>query len=328
MSRGDVLKYLVILALLIVVPPVLPKEYFRYLIFLSCVFAILALSADIIISGAGLLTFGHQAFFGIGAYTSGALNFYQGVEPLVGFLAAFVVSGVSGILFGYICLRRLRAVYLAIATFGLGAVVFLIARNWYQFTGGLTGLRGLDYPSLFGFEINSELRFCYLGLALLLLTSYFIYRLWHSRLGRAIIALRENEELARSKGVSPIFYYTVAFSIACAFAGLSGALYVHEMAVVNPMLFQFNYMIIIFIAVLVGGKGRLPGPIIGATIYVCLTEFLRFAENLRYALMGVILLIVVTFMPSGVYPFLLSQAHSFTNFIKQWLRRKGYGTNP
>lgn len=321
--RGNGLKYGIILALAIVAPFVLTSDYHRYLLFLICIFAILALSADIIFGGMRQFTFGHQAFFGIGAYTSGKLALSLGVTPLLGFLAAFVLSGVVGLIVGYVCLRRLRTMYLAITTFGLGAMLFLIARNWHEFTGGLTGLGGLPVPRLFGFEFRTDFSQYYLALALLLITLYLLQRLWHSRVGRAIIALRENEAVAMSIGVSPTFYYTLGFSIACALAGLSGAVYVHSIAVVNPMLFHFQYMIIILICVLVGGMGRLPGPVLGAIFYVLVSELLRFSEQLRFMVLGIILLIFIIFMPRGIYPSLVLLWAHFTNFIKrQWLRRE------
>ena len=321
--RGNGLKYGIILALALVAPIVLTSDYHRYLLLLCCVFAILALSADIIFGGMRQFTFGHQAFFGIGAYTSGKLALSLGVTPLLGFLAAFVLSGAAGLLVGYICLRRLRAMYLAITTFGLGAMLFLVARNWFEFTGGLTGLAGLPVPRLFGFEFRTDFSYYYLALALLLLTIYLIHRLWRSRMGRAITALRENEAVAVSIGVSPTFYYTLGFSIACALAGVAGALYVHSIAVVNPMLFHFQYMLIILICVLVGGMGRLPGPVLGAIIYVWVSELLRFSEQLRFMVLGIILLIFIIFMPRGVYPSLILLWGYLTNFIKrQRLRRE------
>lgn len=321
--RGKGLKYGIILTLAIGAPFVLTTDYERYLLFLICVFGILALSGDIIFGWMGQFTFGHQAFFGIGAYTSGILALSLGVTPLLGFLGAFVLSGIAGLLIGYVCLRRLRGVYLAIVTYGFGAMLFLIGRNWYEVTGGCTGLSGLPVPSLFGFEFRTEFSQYYLALALLLITIYLMYRLWRSRAGRAIIALREHEAVARSIGVSPTLYYTLGFSLASALAGLSGALYVHSITVVNPMLFGFTYMIIILICVLTGGKGTLLGPVVGAIFYVLVSEGLRFSEELRYMIFGIILLVFIIFMPRGIYPSLILLWGRLKKFTKrQQVRRE------
>jgi len=315
--KSNILKYGIILAIAIIAPLVLTSDYHRYLLFLCCVFAILALSADIIFGGMGQNTFGHQAFFGIGAYASAKLALSLGMTPLLGFVAAFVVCSVVGAFIGYVCLRRLRGMYLAITTFGLGAILFLIARNWYQFTGGLTGIAGLPVPRLFGFEFHSEFSQYYLALALLLLTIYLIRRLWRSRVGRAVISLREDEPVAMSIGISPTFYYTLMFALGCGIAGVSGALYVHSLTVVNPMLFHFQYMLIILIAMFVGGMGTLAGPVLGAIVYVWVSEWLRFSEALRFMILGIILLIFIIFMPRGIYPSLVSLWGRLANWIRR-----------
>ena len=302
MMRGSNLKYLILLGLAIAVPLFLTNSYHRHLLFMCCVYAMLALSADVIFGGMGQFTFGHQAFFGIGAYTSGKLSLSLGMTPLLAFLSAFILSSVFGLVIGYVCMRRLRTMYLALVTFGLGAMLYLIARNWHSFTGGLTGLGGIPVPRFFGFEFRTEFSYYYLSLSILILIIYFLHRLWRSRMGRAIAALRENEDLSRSIGVRPTYYYTLAFAIACGLAGLSGAVYVHSMAVVSPGLFHFQYMIIILISVLVGGMGTLPGPVIGAIVYVWMSEVLRFSDEFRFMIVGTILLLFVIFMPRGIYP--------------------------
>jgi branched-chain amino acid transport system permease protein len=264
----------------------------------------------------GQVTLGHQVFFGLGAYTSALATMRLGVSVWVGFIGATALAGVCGLMVGYICLKRLRAMGLAIVTFALGSILWLVARNWYNLTGGSSGLRNLAKPKLFGSELSSEISYYYLSLAVLVLVIYFLARAWKSRMGRACISLRENEPLAISIGVSALKYYTLWFGIACSIAGLAGALYAHHLTVVNPMLFGMPYMVALLIIVLLGGMGTSGGPVLGAIVYMWASELLRFNEELRLAFFGAIVLVFVIFMPKGIYPALVLLWVKFINFLK------------
>jgi branched-chain amino acid transport system permease protein len=301
----------------VVIPFLLSGNYHRELLVLCCIFATLGLSMDIIYGRMGQVTLGHQSFFGIGAYTSALLTMKLGVSVWVGFLGAAALSGVFGLIVGYICLRRLRAMALAIVTFALGSILYLVARNWYDVTGGSSGLRNLPKPILFGFEFSSEISYYYLSMAVLMFVMYFLSRAWKSRAGRACVSLRENEPLARSIGVSPLFYHTLWFGIACSMAGLAGAVYAHHLTVVNPMLFGMSYMLALIIILLLGGVGTSGGPVLGAIVYIWGSELLRFNEELRLAFFGAILLIFIIFMPKGIYSFLDSVFGKLVNLSKE-----------
>jgi branched-chain amino acid transport system permease protein len=303
---------LVLLAIALVAPFILRGSYQRELLVLCAIFGMVALSLDIIVGQAGQISFGHQAFFGIGAYASALVTLRLALPVWFGFLVAVAVAGIAGLFIGYICLRRLRAMTLAIVTFGLGIMLELIARNWHHLTGGSSGLTSLPAPRLLGIEFNSEISYYYLALVLLLVAMYFLARLSPSRTGRAITSLCRNESLASSVGVPPLKYYTLAFTIACALAGLSGALYAHHLTVVNPALFSLRYLIIMYIMVLIGGTRTLGGSVLGAVIYVCVSELLRFNEQLSLALLGLFLLTVIIFAPHGVYPPLKRLVGRFT----------------
>ena len=280
------------------------------------IFVILALSLDIIIGHMGQLSLGHAAFFGIGAYTSGLLAVRLGLPVWLGFLAAIVSTGAIGTFIGYVSLRRLRGMYLAVVTFGFGAILWLVARQWHDVTGGMSGLTGIPppritIPFLPKIEFSSDLSYYYLVLALLLFTIYFISRLLRSRFGRALRAVREHEDLASSIGVDPFRHYLIAFTLATALAGFAGAIYAHYLQVVNPMLLGTYYMFILLIMVIVGGAGTLWGPVFGAAFFVWVGELMRFSEELRYLFFGIILLVCILFMPQGLFPFLASLWNRF-----------------
>ncbi len=292
-----------VLGVALLVPLVLfTNSYNRGLLVLIVIYAIGGLSLDYIMGEMGQFSFGHAAFWGFGAYVSAKLALDLGISPWIGFLAAPVAAGLVGLLIGYIALRRTRGLELAIVTLGFGVLAWTVALRWRSVTGGPSGLRQVPPPSLFGWEIRSELAYYYLALLLLLGVVFILSRMRESRFGRAVRSIHENEDLAKSIGVSATKYYVFAFSFACALVGFSGALYAHHFRFVNPNLLGLQYMFIFLIVVLVGGTGTLWGPVLGATIFVLVSEWLRALQEYRFLIFGVVLLLVVLFMPRGVYP--------------------------
>ena len=278
------------------------NAYNRGLLVLIVIYAIGGLSLDYIMGEMGQFSFGHAAFWGFGAYVSAKLALDLGISPWIGYMAAPLAAGLVGLLIGYIALRRTRGLELAIVTLGFGVLAWTVALRWRPVTGGPSGLRQVPPPSIFGWEIRSELAYYYFALLLLLGVVFLLSRLRKSRFGRAVRSIHENEDLARSIGVSATKYYVLAFSFACALVGFSGALYAHHFRFVNPNLLGLSYMFIFLITVLVGGIGTLWGPVLGAAVFVLVSEWLRALQEYRFVIFGVVLLLVVLFMPSGVFP--------------------------
>lgn len=294
---------MVILAVALVAPLVLfTNAYNRGLLVLIVIYAVGGLSLDYIMGEMGQFSFGHAAFWGFGAYVSAKLALDLGISPWIGFLAAPLASGLVGLVIGYIALRRTRQLELAIVTLGFGVLAWTVALRWRPVTGGPSGLRQVPPPSIAGWEIRSELAYYYFAVLLLLLVVFLLSRLRQSRFGRAVRSIHENEDLAKSIGVPATKYYVYAFTFACALVGFSGAMYAHHFRFVNPNLLGLQYMFIFLIAVLVGGTGTLWGPVLGATIFVLVSEQLRALQEYRFVIFGLVLLFVVLFMPRGVFP--------------------------
>jgi len=293
-----------LLLLLVAMVPlfVFTNTYNRGLLVLIVIYAIAGLSLDYIMGEMGQFSFGHAAFWGFGAYVSAKLALDLGISPWIGFLAAPTAAGLVGLLIGYIALRRTRGLELAIVTLGFGVLAWTVALRWRPVTGGPSGLRQVPPPSLFGWEIRSELAYFYFALLLLLGIVFLLSRLRTSRFGRGVRSIHENEDLAKSVGVAATKYYVMAFSFACALVGFSGALYAHHFRFVNPNLLGLDYMFIFLIVVLVGGRGTLWGPVLGSAIFVLVSEWLRALQEYRFVIFGVVLLLVVLFMPIGVFP--------------------------
>lgn len=318
--------YLVLLVLAIVAPLILRDAYLRHLLVMSGIFAILALSLDIIMGYMGQFSFGHMAFFGVGGYASALLSLRLGLPVWLTMPLSAVIAGAFGLFVAYIALRRTRAMYLAIITLSFGIILWLIVVEWYEFTKGMTGLTGIPFlviriPFVPEIAFRSELSYYYLVLTLVLFTMYFISRLLRSRFGRSLISLRENEALGSSIGIDAFRHFVLAFTLATALAGLAGATYAHYMRIVTPAMFELSYMFMMLVMVIVGGTRALGGPVLGAIIFVFVPELLRIAAELRLILFGAVLLVCIVFMPQGVYGGLVSLWNSLI-VQRDWAKRR------
>jgi branched-chain amino acid transport system permease protein len=292
------------LALAILIPLVGVDEYYVHLLVMSGLFYILAAGMNLLLA-AGQLTLGHTAFFGIGAYTSGLLSLHFGLSALPGMASAAAVSGFLGYLLGRITLR-LRGAYFVLVTIGFAEVIRLVDTNWVDLTQGplgLPGIPGFDFGSS-ALTLSTKRAYYYFMLVLVAGTLYLTYRLLHSRVGRALSAIRQNESLAESSGISAYAYNLRAMVIACALAGVAGSFYAHYIQLLSPELFAFYNTVTMVVMVVAGGQGTVAGPALGALVFTFIPELLRMASFYRMLVYGVILLLVVMFMPRGLVHYL------------------------
>ncbi len=286
-------------------PILLTDRYHRHLLVLSGIFAILALSLDIIMGYLGELSLGHAAFFGLGAYVSALLSLNFNLPFWITMPLAAIITGTMGVLIG-IPSFRLRGPYFAIITLGFAQIVSLIINNWISLTRGPMGITRIPAPSIHlpflpSFEFNKEFSYYYIVLGLILFSIYITQRLFDCRSGRAILAIRENDALANSIGVNVYHFKIFAFGIGTTLAGISGAAYAHYFRVITPDLLGLYYMSNVLIMVIVGGVGSMGGAILGAFIFTILPEVLRIIENVRLIIFGAILLLSIVYLPGGVY---------------------------
>ena len=310
-------RFVLLGALAVAAPFILWNAFLRDLLVLFVIFSILALSLNIVIGYMGQFCFGHQAFFGLGAYTTALLSIHTGVSPWLGVLAGVAVAGGLGCIIGLVALRAMRGLYLAIVTYGIGVIMWLIFLNEYTITGGPRGLYGIARLAVPGLVFSTEISLYFLALAFLVFTVYFLTRWERSRFGRAVIAIRENEELARSIGINSYIYYVMAFTLATAVAGLAGCLYAHYLTIVNPYLFSTYYLFAMIIMVIVGGTGTLGGPILGSFIFTFGLRLLPTTKEIDLVIFGGILLAIIITMPRGAYPYLESLFTRLTARRKQ-----------
>ena len=314
--------YLVWLAIGAILPLVVQDPYLRYLMVLTLIFAILGLSLDIIIGLMGQFSFGHQAFFGVAAYTTAVLTTKLELSVWLGFVAGIFAAGVLGLIVGIISLRRTRGLYLAIITLGFGQIVWLLAKNWYGLTGGLSGIALIPSPKIGAVSLNTEFEYYYFALVILVVTAYVVELFQRSKIGRAVSAVRENEERARSVGIDPFKAYLAAFTLATALAGLAGVTYAHFTTHVAPNSLSLYYMFWMLVMVIVGGRGTILGPIVGAFIFVFLLEWLDFVKEWKMVIFGGILLLSLLFLPGGVVPGVKTVTRRAFDEVQEWRRNR------
>ena len=284
------------------------NPYHLHTLIMAGIFAVLALSLNLLLGYTGQLSLGHAAFFGIGAYATGLLTVKLEWSPWIGLLAAIVLPGAAGYLIGRLALK-LRGAYFVLLTISFAGCVSLVSVNWMDLTNGPLGLPGVPplevaLPGLPALSLRTKPAFYYVVLIAVTLSYLVCVALIRSRVGRALVALRENETLAASVGIDGTHYLVLAAVVSAAMAGFGGGLYAHYTRFVSPEVFLFTYTVTMVIMVVAGGKGTLAGPIVGAVLFTVLPEALRAATSWQWQMLlyGVLLVGVLFFMPEGIVP--------------------------
>jgi len=288
----------VLTILLILWPLFINNQYFLRVATNVGLAVILASSLNIIIGFTGMFSLGHAAFYGIGAYTSALLATRLGVPFWLGLPAAAVVAGFFGALIGLATLR-LRAVFLAFTTLGFGEITRIVILNWRSFTRGPLGIAGIPIPTIFGITFN-RFMYYYFMLVLVALVLGAIWRMYHSRIGRALIAIREDETAARSMGINVFGFKVLAFTMACMLAGLAGSFFAHFQRFISADSFVSNVSFEIITMVALGGTGSIGGAVTGAVILGLFPEVFRFLAQYRQVIYGLILISVIVLKPGGI----------------------------
>jgi branched-chain amino acid transport system permease protein len=284
------------------------------------IFVIAAISLNLLLGYTGQLSLGHAAFFGIGAYTSALLSLGFDVDlkfaklvvapkPVwIAFLGAVIISGISGWLIGKLAFR-VRGAYFVVVTISFAQVSRLVALNWVDLTEGPMALNSIPplslwLPGVGVMPLVTKAAKYWVVLVFGLISYLAVARLVRSRIGRALIALRENESLARSVGISVTHYLVIASIASAAIAGTAGALYAHNVQIVDPDVFLFVYTVTMVIMVIVGGKGTLAGPVVGGILFGAFPEVLRdYARpEAQWIIYGVAMIVILVFLPEGIVP--------------------------
>lgn len=293
-------KYKVIILILIAMalPQFVENRYWLHLANLAGIYAILTLSLNLLTGCTGQFSVGHAGFYGIGAYTSAVLTVKLGLPVWAGFVCAGLMAAFFGVLIGIPTLR-LKGLFLGVATMGFGEIMYQIFVNWESVTNGTKGITGVPAPSIGPIVIDSYAKYYYLILFFVVITTILILNLIDSRVGRAFLAIRENEVAAEAMGINSTRYKVLAFTVSAFFAGIAGALYAHEVRFISPESFMAAESSTILAMVVVGGIGHLPGSILGAIALTIIPEFLRSVGDIRLVIYGAAIVAIIIFAPEG-----------------------------
>ena len=290
---------LALLTLIVLLLPLYANNYIEEVMTNTFFYIILALGLNIVIGYAGLVDLGYAAFFAVGAYTTGILMHY-GLNFWLTIPIAVVFCVIAGIIIGGPTLR-LRSDYLAIVTLGFGEITRITARN-LKITGGASGLVGIQRHKIFGYTLYQNTDFYYTFFILVVLAIFAALRLHHSRLGRAWQYIREDEDAAEAMGIDPVMTKLYAYMIGAAFGGVAGAFFAVKMTAISPETFAFTQSVMILLAVILGGMGKIPGAILGAVFLVFFPEIFRSIGDMRMLFFGILLVAIMVFRPQGLWP--------------------------
>ena len=283
--------------------PLFLNNYALDVLWNAMFYMLLALSLNIIVGYCGLCDLGFAAKFAIGAYTTGILmktfawNFWLTLP------AAIVVSILAAVLIGGPTLK-LRSDYLAIVTLGFAEIVRITARN-LEITGSASGLNGIARPSFFGIRLTQISHWYYIFLLLVILFILISSRIRHSRFGRALAFIREDEDAAQAMGVNTARYKLYAYILGAVLGGITGSFFAVKMTSISPTSFDFTQSANILLAVILGGMGKIPGVIAGAAFFAIFPELFRdvpIIGDMRMLFFGLLLIVVMITRPQGLWP--------------------------
>jgi branched-chain amino acid transport system permease protein len=293
----------VVLALLVAVPaialvPGVNANYWLHNFILVVMWSVIGMSWNLLSGYCGQVSFGHAAFFGLGAYTAGLLYAKLGLSAWWGLAATVPVVGLAALVIGFICLR-LRGPFFALATIAVGVILRVVAENLTGFTGGDLGIMIRERTWV------EKTWYYYIILALAAGTFWFVERVVASRLGYYFVAIREDQDAAESLGIDTTRYKTVALVLSAVLAGFAGAFYMNYMGYIDPkVVFALHDISVMAImVVMVGGVATRWGPVVGALIMILLAELIRTIPQIgaaHHTVFGVLLVVVIIFLPNGV----------------------------
>jgi branched-chain amino acid transport system permease protein len=290
---------LLVLVVLLILPFLL-SNYPRALVSEIFIFAIFAMSLDLLLGFTGLMSLGHAAFFGLGAYAVAVLGAQFGLNAWLGLVAGVAIAGAGAALIGFFCVRTGGIPFLML-TLAFSQLVFSVALKWREVTGGSDGMAIAEKPSFFGFDLSNSLTMYFMALSFVVLVYGGLRRLLNAPLGHAFVGIRENEPRMLAIGYPTRAYKLLAFTIAGAVAGLAGGLYAIFNGFISTDAMYWTASGDILIMTMLGGAGTLIGPAIGTAIFLLMKNVVSSYSEHWLSIIGVTFICCVMFFPGGVW---------------------------
>ncbi len=305
MKKSPFIGLYIIMAVLLVLPFVLPNSYYVDLAIRMAINAIIVLGLNLLIGFAGQISLGHAGFLGIGAYATAALPTHFGWHPILALLAGAVAAGLLAAIVAR-PIFKLKGHYLAMATLGLGIIINIVVRNEAAWTGGPDGMP-VPAMSLAGFEISGDKHWYWIVAILLSVSVWASLNLIDSPFGRALRALHGSEVASKVVGVDVVRYKVAIFVLSAVFASIMGSVTAHYVGFVTPNLADFFHSIELVTMVVIGGMASVYGSVVGAVLLTALPQALTSFEGWETVIFGAILMLCMIFLPKGLVPTLAAK---------------------
>jgi branched-chain amino acid transport system permease protein len=285
---------------LMLVFPFMASSYPRELVTEIYIYAIFAMSLDLILGFTGLMSLGHAAFFGLGAYAVAVLSAHFGVSGWLGLGAGVLLAGVGAAAIGFFCVRTAGVPFLML-TLAFAQLVYSAALRWRGLTGGTDGLAVFEKPSFFGLDLSDSLNFYFVALGFFLLSYWGLRRLVSSPLGHVFVGIRENEGRMLAMGYPTRRYKLLSFVISGALGGFAGGLYIIFNGFISPDQIYWTASGDVLIMVMLGGAGTLIGPIVGTGLFLLMKNVVSSYSEHWLFIIGIIFICFVLFFPNGIW---------------------------
>lgn len=320
-------------SILLIISPAFLNPFLLHIFILAMLYAVLGSAWNFVGGYAGQISLGHTAFFGIGAYTSTLLYFNFGISPWWGMFMGAFLSVIVSALVGYPSFR-LRGPFFALSTIAFAEVIHIVAIHWRQVTEGSVGV-GIPFnPALKNFVFTSKSTYAYLALLLIFVVSVVSFFVRKSKCGFYLSALREDEDGARALGIDTPKYKLIAMTISAFFCSIAGTFYSQYILFIDPdAVFSLELSIKMVLVTIIGGIGTVLGPVIGSFLMVPLGEFLRaemggISRGAHLIIYGVILILVVHYMPHGIMAGVRKKYHRLLTRLPNSREKEDFPKNP
>jgi branched-chain amino acid transport system permease protein len=295
----EVLKFLFFALSILALPLFIGQGYLINVLIFVGINTMLAVALNLLLGLAGQISLGQAAFFGLGAYISGVLTVHYALSPWISMAVAALAVGAIAFILGFPILK-LKGHSLAMATLGLGIIVYIVFNETVDLTGGPSGLPGIPNLAVGSLTFNDDVKNYYLVWLFALLTVLLSVNVAASRIGRALRAIHDSEVAARILGVNARLLKVQVFAFAAVISAVAGSLYAHTVTFISPTSFGFNVSVELVTMVIVGGLGSIYGSFLGAAILTLLPEFLRTFQDYDIVVYGALLIVMTMFMPGGL----------------------------